>query len=90
MGSGSGSVPGSDRLCSPVSVPGGPAAQPDQRPPAGVSFTEPSLIRAGGSAAQYSRDPQLCVEYSAVLHHNLDYNNPSETHVSLYCNLLFL
>lgn len=44
---GPGSVPGSDRLCGPVSVPGGPAAQPDQRPAAGVSFigAEPSLVR---------------------------------------------
>ncbi len=35
---GPGSVPGSDRVCGPVSVPGCPAAQPDQRPAAGVSF----------------------------------------------------
>lgn len=53
MCSGSGSVPGSERVRRPVSVPGGSAAQPDPWPTPGVSRSSSLQVRSGPVPRRY-------------------------------------
>ncbi|XP_035524900.1 uncharacterized protein LOC118333400 [Morone saxatilis] len=75
---GPGSGPGSHRLCGPVSVPGGPAAQPDQRPSAGTQ-------RLRHAAAQRHQQEILHQLQTVVPPQGL-----RETHVSLWKHIVLL